>query len=149
MQRPEERQRLSLPILRLCEAVKYTLGGTLTGIYLHGSVAMGNIAAMAFGQYRGPGRCSQTHGRSAYYVLNFCRVLAFLKGSRLFSKKEGGELGDCGIFLMEYRSLLEAALAVYAGTGATPASIRQYPVHHYYRNVEPLTAGKSRYTDRK
>lgn len=40
MQRQQE-QRLSLLIRRLCETLKSALGENLTGIYLHGSVAMG------------------------------------------------------------------------------------------------------------
>lgn len=41
MQQPEEQRRLSLLIQRLCETVEDALGENLTGIYLHGSVAMG------------------------------------------------------------------------------------------------------------
>lgn len=41
MQQPEEQRRLSLLIQRLYETVEDALGENLTGIYLHGSVAMG------------------------------------------------------------------------------------------------------------
>ena len=37
----QQEQRLSLLIRRLCETLKDALGENLTGIYLHGSVAMG------------------------------------------------------------------------------------------------------------
>lgn len=40
-QQPEEQQRLFLLIRRLCEALSDALGENLTGIYLHGSAAMG------------------------------------------------------------------------------------------------------------
>lgn len=40
-QQSEEQQRLFLLIRRLCEALSDALGENLTGIYLHGSVAMG------------------------------------------------------------------------------------------------------------
>lgn len=41
MQQPEEQHRLSLLIRRLRDAVEDTLGENLTGIYVHGSAAMG------------------------------------------------------------------------------------------------------------
>lgn len=41
MQQPEEQRRLSLLIRRLCDTVEGALGENLTGIYVHGSVAMG------------------------------------------------------------------------------------------------------------
>lgn len=40
-QQSEEQQRLFLLIRRLCEALSDALGENLTGIYLHGSAAMG------------------------------------------------------------------------------------------------------------
>lgn len=63
-----------------------------------------------------------------YYILNFCRALACLEDGQLFSKQEGGEWGLRHLPL-EYRSLLEAALAAYAG--GTPVDIRQYPVNQF------------------
>lgn len=63
-----------------------------------------------------------------YYVLNFCRALACLEDGQLLSKREGGEWGLRHLPL-EYRSLLEAALAAYAG--GAPLYIRQYPVHQF------------------
>lgn len=63
-----------------------------------------------------------------YYILNFCRALACLEDGQLLSKQEGGEWGLRHLPL-EYRSLLEAALATYAGDDSV--DIRQYPVHRF------------------
>ena len=63
-----------------------------------------------------------------YYVLNFCRALACLEDGLLLSKQEGGEWGLRHL-PSEYRSLVEAALTVYAG--GTSVDIRQYPVRQF------------------
>lgn len=67
-------------------------------------------------------------GQPVYYILNFCRALACLEDGRLLSKQEGGEWGLRHLPL-EYQSLVEAALAAYAG--GAPVDIRQYHVRQF------------------
>lgn len=67
-------------------------------------------------------------GQPVYYILNFCCALACLEDGRFLSKQEGGEWGLRQLPL-ECRSLVNAALAAYAG--GAPVDIRQYPVHKF------------------
>ena len=67
-------------------------------------------------------------GQPVYYILNFCRALACLEDGRFLSKQEGGEWGLRHLPL-ECRSLVNAALAAYAG--GAPVDIRQYPVRQF------------------
>jgi streptomycin 3"-adenylyltransferase len=49
-----------------------------------------------------------------YYVLNLCRVLAYLKDDIVISKKEGGEWGLINLS-DEYCSIVEKAIHCYCG----------------------------------
>ena len=55
------------------------------------------------------------HDNPVYYVLNLCRVLAYLEDSKVLSKKQGGEWGIHKL-PKEYRFLIERALACYGGS---------------------------------
>ena len=50
-----------------------------------------------------------------YMILNLCRVLGYLQGGGVMSKKAGGEWGIAN--LSEYRDVIESALREYSGIG--------------------------------
>ena len=83
-----------------------------------------------------------------YYVLNFCRALAYPEAGGLLSKQEGGEVGAAP---SAFRNIPVVGGSHFGGLCRRhfcgyPA-ISCPPV--YCRNVEPLEAGKSRSSDRK
>lgn len=64
----------------------------------------------------------------AYYILNLCRILAYLQDGLVLSKEQGGRWGirNCD---EEYGDLIQSALSAYLGTGqvqAAPSLIQSF-----------------------
>lgn len=60
-----------------------------------------------------------------YYILNLCRVLAFLESGRVLSKAQGGHWGM--EHLPEYAPLIQTALNAYTAAAPIPASAPLIP----------------------
>lgn len=75
----------------------------------------------------------QASQQPVYYILNYCRALAFLEEGKLLSKAEGGVWGQ-GHLPTTYIPLLQAALDAYGGKALFGAA--DYPVVAFIREME-------------
>ncbi|NGZ77165.1 aminoglycoside adenylyltransferase domain-containing protein [Saccharibacillus alkalitolerans] len=81
---------------------------------------------------------AEISGSPVYTALNLCRVLMFLKESRIASKKEGGEWGLASLPQWQdvIRPLLDVYLGVYTGTPDDRASISEDRLTAFAREMK-------------
>lgn len=60
-------------------------------------------------------------GNPLYFVLNLCRVLAYLQDGLILSKEQGGLWGVANLHNADYRDMLRRAVACYTGDGGFEA----------------------------